>query len=82
MCFYLKNSMSTTKLKKIKFKTHKASSKRFRVTATGLLMHLPQGGGNGHSRNYKNRRQRAAAKNINALRSNKQSKTIRTSIGA
>lgn len=74
--------MATTKVKKLKLKTHKASSKRFKVTATGQLMHLPQGGGNGHSRNYKNRRQRAAGKNVNALRSNKQSKTIRLSIGA
>jgi|GEM_PF-1416102 len=74
--------MSTTKLKKIKFKTHKASAKRFKITGTGLLMHLPQGGGNGHSRNYKNRRQKAAAKRTNALSSNKQAKTIRTFIGA
>lgn len=74
--------MATTKLKKIKYKTHKASVKRFKVTGTGELMHLPQGGGNGHSRNYKNRRQKTAAKRENSLNSNKQSKTIRLFIGA
>lgn len=74
--------MATTKLKKQKHKTHKASVKRFKVTGSGQLMHLPQGGGNGHSRNYKNRRQKAAAKGTNALQSNKQTKTIRLFIGA
>jgi ribosomal protein L35 len=73
--------MSTTKVKKLKLKTHKSSSKRFKVTGTGKLMHLPQGGGNGHSKSYKNRRQKSAVKGKNSLQNKSEQKRIRLILG-
>lgn len=70
-----------SKLKKHKTKTHKASKKRFKVSKTGKVMHLPQGGGNGHSNNFKNRRQRNADKGENSLASGKEAAKIRTLLG-
>jgi ribosomal protein L35 len=71
-----------SKVKKVKVKTHKASSKRFSLTKNGKVMHQPQGGGNGHSNNYKNRRQRSADKGAVSLTSKKESAKIRSLLGA
>lgn len=75
--------MAKTKVKKVKQKTHKASAKRFKATnprgnRTPKVQHVPQGGGNGHSMNYKNRRQAAAtsSKAKNALSSTKEMKKV------
>lgn len=59
-----------SKIKKVKAKTHKATAKRYKVTAGGKLMHIGQGGGNGHSNSYKNRRQRVSARVSRALSGN------------
>ncbi|MBL8015017.1 MAG: 50S ribosomal protein L35 [Candidatus Doudnabacteria bacterium] len=61
-----------SKLKKVKAKTHKATNKRFKVSASGKIMHLGQGAGNGHSNSYKNRRQRLTTKSMRAMGSNKE----------
>jgi ribosomal protein L35 len=67
-----------SKLKKNKRKTHKATAKRFKVTKGGKVMHTPQGGGNGHSKSYANRRQRKAVKVVHALTSNLEARKIKT----
>lgn len=74
--------MGKSKVKKNKLKTHKASKKRFKKSATGAIMHQPQGGGNGHSNSYKNRRQRKADDGKNSLQARKEVKKISTLIGA
>ena len=51
---------------KIKFKTHKATSKRFKKTATGKLMHYSQGD-NSHLKTNKNRSEKARKKGAHAL---------------
>lgn len=70
-----------TKLKKVKAKTHKATSKRFKLSGTSKLMHLGQGAGNGHRRSYKNRRQRTSAQSMRAANSKKESKKILRLLG-
>jgi large subunit ribosomal protein L35 len=67
--------------KKIKQKTHKASKKRFKVTGTGKVRHLGQGSGNGHSNNYKSRKQKRSPKGMRALSSKKESRKIKSLIG-
>jgi len=51
---------------KIKFKTHKATSKRFKKTASGKLMHYSQGD-NSHLKTNKNRSEKARKKGAHAL---------------
>jgi len=67
--------------KKIKQKTHKASKKRFKVTGTGKVRHLGQGAGNGHSNNYKTRKQKRSPKGMRALKSVKEAKKIKLLMG-
>ncbi len=67
------------KVKNYKMKTHKASKKRFKVTATGKLIHGGQDGGNAAS--YKNRRQKKSSKSQRALSATKEQKKIRNLIG-
>lgn len=67
---------------KIKAKTHKASKKRFKLTATGKVRHIGQGGGNGHSNNYKSRKQKRSPKAMRALQSTKEANKIKALIGA
>ncbi len=69
------------KIKKIKAKTHKATSKRMRVSSSGKIMHLGQGSGNGHSNSYKNRRQKKSSKGIRSLGSSRQSKLVLRLVG-
>lgn len=66
----------SSKLKKTKQKTHKATAKRFKLTASGKLRHIGQGGGNGHSNSYKNRRQKRNPKRVNALASKKEAAKV------
>jgi ribosomal protein L35 len=66
---------------KIKAKTHKATAKRFKKSGSGKIMHLPQGGGNGHSRNFMNRRQRKAKAGATALAATRQVRTISRMLG-
>lgn len=66
-----------SKVKKIKQKTHKATAKRFKVTAGGLVMHLGQGAGKGHGNSYMNRRQRRSPKGMRALGATKEIRKIR-----
>jgi ribosomal protein L35 len=66
---------------KIKTKTHKASAKRFTLTGTGKVAHLPQGGGHGHSRNYMSRRQRKARNGKNFLSNGKEIRLITRLLG-
>lgn len=70
-----------SKVKKVKAKTHKASAKRFKVTASGKVRHLGQGAGNGHSNNYKNARQKRSPKGPRALASIKESAKILRLLG-
>lgn len=73
--------MGKSKVKKVKQKTHKATKKRFKRSATGKILHLPQGAGNGHSNSYKNHRQRTADQGENALNAKKEVQKINTLLG-
>ncbi len=73
--------MSKTKVKKVKAKTHKATAKRFKVSAGGMLRHIGQGGGNGHSNNYKNRRQKRSPRSMRALSSGKETRKLLRLLG-
>ena len=54
------------KTMKIKFKTHKATSKRFKKTATGKLLHFSQGD-NSHLKANKDRAEKSRKKGAHAL---------------
>lgn len=68
--------MGNSKLKKVKQKTHKATKKRFKKTASGKIMHEVQGAGSGHSRSYMNRRQKKARRGADSLSASKEHKKI------
>lgn len=65
---------------KIKFKTHKATSKRFKKTATGLLLHYSQGD-NSHLKVNKNRAQKNRKQGAHALTNKGDIKNINKIIG-
>ena len=65
---------------KMKLKTHKATSKRFRKTATGKLLHYTQGD-NSHLKAHKNRAEKARKKGIHALTNKGDIKTITKLLG-
>jgi ribosomal protein L35 len=69
------------KVKKVKAKTHKATVKRFKLTANGQLRHIGQGGGNGHSNSYKSRRQKRNPKRVSALVSAKETRKMMRLVG-
>lgn len=71
----------TSKVKKVKAKTHKATAKRFSISAGGKLRHIGQGGGNGHSNSYKSRRQKRNSKRVNALVSKKEAAKMMRLLG-
>lgn len=73
--------MAKSKLKKNKMKTHKASAKRFKATnpkgnRNPVVMHRAQGDGNGHSNNYKDRREKRNPKRARGLNSAKEARKI------
>lgn len=70
-----------SKIRKVKAKTHKATAKRFKLTAGGQLRHIGQGGGNGHSNSYKNRRQKRNPKRVNPLISKKEASKMMRLMG-
>jgi len=65
---------------KIKLKTHKATSKRFKKTSTGKLMHYTQGD-NSHLKANKNRAEKARKKGSHALTNKSNIKTIKKLMG-
>lgn len=74
--------MGKSKVKKVKQKTHKTTAKRFKVSGSGKVMHLPQGSGHGSAHNYMTRRQRKARKSVKTeTESNKESKKIKQLLG-
>ncbi len=73
--------MSKSKVKKVKQKTHKASSKRFKITAGGKVTHRGQGD-NGHSKNYEGRREKRNPRQTKTLSAKGEIRKIKQLIGA
>jgi ribosomal protein L35 len=64
----------------MKQKTHKATSKRFKKTANGKLLHYTQGD-NSHLKVNKNRAEKARKKGAHALTNKTQIKMINKLLG-
>ncbi len=64
-----------------KAKTNKAAKKRFKITATGKVMHRSQKD-NSHLKANKTRAQKARKKGKNTLQNKKQAKKIKALINA
>jgi ribosomal protein L35 len=64
----------------MKLKTHKATSKRFRKSASGKILHYTQGD-NSHLKANKNRAEKARKKGIHSLTNKGDIKTISKLLG-